>query len=330
MTKGKPASSDADYKLLFSYPEIVRDILIGYAPGKWLENADFSTLTHINGSYVSEVGKQRHDDVVWRVKINGRWLWVYIILEFQSESDTWMALRMMEYTTQLALQIVREHKKYDLPEGRIPPILPIVLYNGLPVWNAATDAADCFIEPPDGLEAFLPRLRYLLLDEHRLQQSRTEEIRNFADAVFRMEANRGTDKVFAIIKALAEMLNAPELESLRRAFNAWTKGLLQRHAPDTKIIEKISGITDIFKEYDMAEAVYVNWGDTCRKEGEMKGEVKGEIKILIRQLSRRFGQLPKWAESRINKAEPAQLENWADAVLDASNLTEILGTPDNQ
>jgi len=106
----KPAvTSDSDYKLLFSCPEIVRDLLIGYAPGKWLNDADFSTLTHVNGSYVSEEGRQRHDDVVWRMKICGRWLWVYIILEFQSDSDTWMALRMMEYVNQLALQITREH-----------------------------------------------------------------------------------------------------------------------------------------------------------------------------------------------------------------------------
>ena len=63
----KSASSpDSEYKLLFSNPIMVRDLLIGYAPGNWRENADFSTLIHVNGSYVSESGKQRHDDVVWR------------------------------------------------------------------------------------------------------------------------------------------------------------------------------------------------------------------------------------------------------------------------
>ena len=84
----------------------------------------------------------------------------------------------------------------------------------------------------------------------------------------------------------------------------------------------------------MLEAVYENWGDTCRKEGELKGKIEGKMEgkmeLIIRLLSRRFGQLPKWAESRISKAEPAQIENWADAVLDASNLTEVLGAPDNQ
>jgi hypothetical protein len=309
---------------LFSCPEIVRDLLKSYVPGEWLKDVDFSTLIHVNSSYVSESGKQRHDDTVWRVNIGGQWLWVYIILEFQSgQPDQWMALRMLEYVSQLALQITREKKKQDLPEGgRIPPILPIVLYNGLQKWNAATDAANCFIEPPGGLEVFRPKLRYLLLDVHRLKLSRTKEIQNFADAVFRMESNQGRDDLFAVIRALAEMLNAPELKSLRRAFNVWIKGLLKRHAPDSKIVEKISDTKNILEDHEMAEAVYENWGDTIRKETETK--------FLVRLLTRRFGPLPKWAKTRVSKATSEQLEKWADAVLDAPNLTEVLGAPGRQ
>jgi hypothetical protein len=64
------------------------------------------------------------------------------------------------------------------------------------------------------------------------------------------------------------------------------------------------------------------------REGIQEGERKGETKLLVRLLTRRFGQLPGWAEARVNKAKSAQLEKWADAVLDASNLTEVLGAPD--
>jgi flagellar biosynthesis/type III secretory pathway protein FliH len=92
----------------------------------------------------------------------------------------------------------------------------------------------------------------------------------------------------------------------------------------------------------MAEAAYLNWADVFRAEGkaegkaegeaigEAKGKAEGKAEILFRLLTRRFGSLPKWAENRLNKAKPAQLEEWADAVLDAPNLTEILGSPDNQ
>ena len=73
----------------------------------------------------------------------------------------------------------------------------------------------------------------------------------------------------------------------------------------------------------MAEAVYEYWDDAIRD----KSMQAGEAKILVSLLTRRFGPLPKWAETRVSKAKSAQLEEWADAVLDASNLTEVLGQP---
>lgn len=36
----------------------------------------------------------------------------------------------MQYVSLLAEQLIKEHKPDELPEGRLPPILPIVLYNG--------------------------------------------------------------------------------------------------------------------------------------------------------------------------------------------------------
>jgi len=311
---------------------VVRDLLTGYVPGGWLKQADFSTLVRVGASYVSEDEKERHDDTVWRVKIGGRWLWVYIIVEFQGKSSPWMALRMTEYMTQLAWQIIRENKKGGLPEGRIPPILPVVLYNGEPKWNAAVNVADCFVEPPDGLEAFLPRFRYLLLDEKRLKLNPAREVRNFAEAVFRMESGQTKEEVFAVIKALAEVLRAPEMEPLRRAFHVWTTGLLKRRTKDTRIIKEIDGIDDIFEERAMAETIY--WDEIIFKKGEKKGERKGEKKgaanMLVRLLTRRFGQLPTWAEARLRKAKSAQLEEWSDKVLDAKTLADVLGEPEQR
>ena len=85
---------DTGYKLLFSHPEMVRDLLTGYLGGKWLQQADFNTLERVNASYVSDTERQRHDDMVWRLRVGQHWVWVYLLLEFQSEPDPWMALRI--------------------------------------------------------------------------------------------------------------------------------------------------------------------------------------------------------------------------------------------
>ena len=88
---------DAGYKMLFSHSEMVHDLLTGFVHGEWLTDADFSTLTAVKGSYVTQTDEpqERHDDLVCKVKIKDRWLYVYLLLEFQSSTDPRVALRMM-------------------------------------------------------------------------------------------------------------------------------------------------------------------------------------------------------------------------------------------
>ena len=58
----------------------------------------------------------------------GGWLYIFILLEFQSNVDPRMALRMMEYTA----GIWKGLEKEELGSGRrnTPFVLPIVIYNG--------------------------------------------------------------------------------------------------------------------------------------------------------------------------------------------------------
>lgn len=57
---------DTTYKQLFSHSEMVRDLLIGFVPGEWIKDIDFTTLTQESDSYVSatQVPQQRHSDLV--------------------------------------------------------------------------------------------------------------------------------------------------------------------------------------------------------------------------------------------------------------------------
>ena len=70
---------DTGYRQLFSHPPMVRDLLLGYVAGGWVADADFSTLEPVNGSYVADAERQRHSDMVWRLKVKGRWLWVDLV-----------------------------------------------------------------------------------------------------------------------------------------------------------------------------------------------------------------------------------------------------------
>ncbi|WP_437827408.1 DUF4351 domain-containing protein [Sorangium sp. So ce1153] len=55
-----------------------------------------------------------------------------------------------------------------------------------------------------------------------------------------------------------------------------------------------------------------------------QGRQEGERTILLRQLRARFGELPEAAVVRIEAAETASLEQWAERVLSAKTLADVL------
>jgi predicted transposase/invertase (TIGR01784 family) len=60
-----------------------------------------------------------------------------------------------------------------------------------------------------------------------------------------------------------------------------------------------------------------------RSEGRLEGKLEGEVQIIVRQLNRRFGVLPTWAQQKLAEANNQQLELWSERLLDAKTLDEI-------
>jgi predicted transposase YdaD len=52
---------------------------------------------------------------------------------------------------------------------------------------------------------------------------------------------------------------------------------------------------------------------------------EGEARALKRQLTHRFGDLPAWAQQRIEAASILQLDAWLDGIFDAATLEALIG-----
>jgi len=324
---------DTGYKLLFSHPEMVRDLLTGYLPGAWLEQADFSTLQRVNASYVSDSERQRHDDMVWRLKVGQQWVWVYLLLEFQSEPDVWMALRMMVYVGLLSQHLVRQG---ELHQGLLPPVVPIVLYNGASPWQAATDVADCYGTSLPGLEPYRPRLLYHLVDEARLKLHPMAEMRNLAEALFRLERSRTPADIAQVLGALGSVLQGENMQPLRRTITLWVRMLLRRKAPKANM-QEIESINDLLEANAMLEQTIERWFDEATQKGlqqglqqglqkgRQEGRQEGLAKAVALQVQLRFGTVPAWAQARLDEATEAQLIAWTGAILTATSLPELFG-----
>lgn len=149
------ADHDNGYKLLFSHADMVADLIRGFVHEEWVQGLDFSSLEKVPGSYVSDGLRNRESDIVWRLRWGGeRWLYVYLLLEFQSTVDPFMAVRVMTYVGLLWQDLIRQ--RCLTPAGKLPPVLPLVLYNGYGAWSAALDVAELVEDLPGGLERYRP------------------------------------------------------------------------------------------------------------------------------------------------------------------------------
>ena len=216
---------DHSYKLLFSHPEMIEDLLRGYVKEDWVKRVDFGTLEKVSGSYVSDDLREREDDTIWRVRFADEWLYVYVLLEFQSAVDRFMALRVMTYLGLLYQDLVRTNGLSAT--GKLPPVLPVVLYNGESRWNAATDVGELVESIPGGLAKYRPSLKYLLLDEGLLHGEDHGVSRNLVSALFKLEKSRSKDDILVVVESLIDWLGEPEQSNLRRAFTVWFRRVLQ-------------------------------------------------------------------------------------------------------
>ena len=67
---------DPGYKRLFAQPRMVQDLLHGFAARDWSDALDFSTLTPVPASFVSDRLRERHGDLVWKVRFRDEWLYL--------------------------------------------------------------------------------------------------------------------------------------------------------------------------------------------------------------------------------------------------------------
>jgi hypothetical protein len=218
----------------------------------------------------------------------------------------------------------------------LPPVLPIVLYNGERRWRAATEfSALIDLATPEVLRAYLPELRYVLIDEGRYDPAELARRHNLAAALFRLELARTPDEIREVVQELIQWLKAPEQRELRRTLTKWLLRLMRRRVTQNEIPE----VQDLL-EVDTMLAERIKrwtreWKEEGVREGFQQGIQQGELlwkrvqtaSNLRRLLAKRFGPIPTEIELRISAASLEELEAWFDRAIDAQTLEEVFEKP---
>ena len=327
---------DPTYKDIFGHAFMVEELvrwLVADLHGAraFVDALDFSGLERVHEQSVTSHagGQHRHaNDMVWRAPFRerdeddeddpGAWLYLVVMLEFQSEVDFLMPLRIRHYVDSLHVEQWRGRRFRST--DRLAPVLPIVLYTGRSPWSAAPQVIDLVTPGATGAwggegdlasraNPLFAGEGYPVVDTLRVG---ADDLRHDnAAALLAGLENPSPERIAEQLAALHRRLGARELAPLRDVMLRWARRVARRRLKLDLEIEDMAELERL-DESDDLEAYYAArlraWQDEYRAEGRAEGIAQGveqgieqglergieqglaaERELLCRQTARKFG-----------------------------------------
>ena len=311
---------DALFRALVSSPRRAGALLMEYLPEPVAGLLDPNTPPEpVEGSFVDGDGARTQCDALFRVRMRtGQPARIYVLLEHKSHVDAATPLQILKYLVNIWLRELAEGTVRD----RLPPIVPLVFYHGRGRWTVPRSVAE-MIEAPAELAPYLRDFAYTLHDLGEiapLRLSETPELRAGLLALRVVHADEIPPDLLDLITGGAVAGSELERHILRYIVERMNltpmllEASLRRTKPDRW--EALMGtVAEAWIEQGRAEGI---------EKGLAEGQVAGQAGLLLHLLERRFGAVPETVRDRVRGASVTELEAWAEAVLTAASIDEVL------
>ena len=323
--------------------ELVRE----FVPEALAAGLDFSGLERVNPKFHSgrRSARRREGDVIWRLPTcQGTDIYLYVLIEFQSESDWWMAVRAQIYQGLLWQQVIAEKR---LKTGaRLPPLLLLVLYNGVQRWKAPTGTRELIALSPDSaLWPWQPQVRYYLLDMGAFPGADLTRRTSVAALLFRLERPLSSQELGVLTGEVVGWLRQhQDYVDLRRLFAELVRQAFAQAGVTTPISDgleellemksNLATIGEVWRRQWRAEGLAEGRaageaegraaGEAVgRAAGEAVGRAQGKAEALVCLLDERFGKVGPSLLERILGADLATLECWFKRAIVAPDLASV-------
>ncbi len=110
-------------------------------------------------------------------------------------------------------------QKQILPEGHLPPVLPLVLHMGSSPWTAPHTMTELIAVPVSVLAPMQPSFAYLLLDENRLPTETGVAACNLVAAIFALQQSQSVADQERLIGLMREWLR--ERQDIDEEIASW-------------------------------------------------------------------------------------------------------------
>ncbi len=310
---------DETYKLIFSQRAAVEELIRNFVGKRLAGELDFDTLEPLPTNRISGGLVQRVLDLLCKVRFRDGWLYLLILLEFQSENDPFMALRILTYTCLTYEELIRRGEVR--PGNKLPPLLPVAVYNGRPRWRAATDVNELIAPVSQPLAQYLPSFRYLLLDLQRIGEQDAGS-RDLVTSLGIVERYPTPENLQRILRDLRRRFRGPEFAEFHQALRSWVAGAAKAWQISEADLAGMMSITEDEEMYERAKELR----DQVHRDGVQQGRIRERALLVRRFATRKFGAETAERLTRIleDRADAERLDEVVDAIIDCDSGAELL------
>jgi len=206
---------DRGYKWLFSNKEIFRELITSFVQEEWVKDLDFSNCELVPGAFVSENYEKTFSDLMYKVKLRERDFYIVVLLEFKSAPAPFVAVQVLGYILDFYRHLIAAEKELR----KLPPVFPIMLYNGEKPWTTTLDIS-ALIEGHEILGDFALHFKCFPIIEYAYAEELLLKIGNIVSTLFLAEVHYDFETLAKQLLALFERTEDKQAVSL---FLNWLK-----------------------------------------------------------------------------------------------------------
>lgn len=273
---------DTSYRFLLSSKKLFVELLRSFIDKGWVQAIDEEHVQEIPHSFVLQDFKRQEADLVYRVKLNGQDVVFYLLLEMQSSVDFRMPYRLLLYQVEIWRYWLQNEEEalFNRKSFQLPPIIPIVLYNGKKKWTAERQFRK-LLSTEDMFDSELLNFEYLLIDVARYTEEELLSLSNTIGSVFLLDQTEDQEH---LLKLLGKLMNTIQQmpEDNQQKFVAWMANILLQKLPENEpslqqFIQSVKG--------DAAFMGLEKILDDIERKGELKGELKGKEQVVKQMIA---------------------------------------------
>ncbi len=319
--------ADRLFRFSFSSPETARDLARNLLPSPYQRVVEKARFSVENKSYIEPELREQFTDLLIRFDrpAGGEGLFLYVLVEHKSHPERWTTFQLLRYMLAVWGDVLRRRR----PEPtRLPPIIPVVLYQGARKWTFPR-AFEALVEPASaGGESearHIPRFEPVFVNLQGLADDKLHGgVRAVVALLFLKYLSRRIDHQAArvLLDAMHRENVTPELRDYFQAFYTAFLQSKSKEEIDIFIAEASS------RRYHDSQEDLMTYGEMLetkgREEGREEGRVADKQDVLVRLLSRKFDLSDAERESIRSVVDPDRLDAALDELVFAETKRAVL------